>query len=99
MSIGSMTSYTEVWAACHLRSFGRGSWIASTTSYLSQEDEAATRCRRGTVRKVHTVLRLALEQAVRWQWLAENPAVHASPPSASRRESKPPTGEEAQALL
>jgi len=31
-----------------------------------------------TVRKVHTVLRLALEQAVRWQWLAENPALHAS---------------------
>ncbi len=37
----------------------------------------------GSVRKVHTMLRLALDQAVRWQWLAENPAVHASPPTAS----------------
>lgn len=53
----------------------------------------------GTVRKVHTVLRLALEQAVRWRWLTENPALHASPPSAPRREPKPPAADEARALL
>ena len=40
-----------------------------------------------------------MEQAVRWQWLTENPAIHASPPSATRREPKPPSADEAQALL
>ncbi len=52
-----------------------------------------------TVRKVHTVLRLALEKAVRWQWLAENPALHASPPSVPRRDPTPPAVEEARALI
>lgn len=52
-----------------------------------------------TVRKVHTVLRLALEQAVRWQWLSENPALHSSPPSIRRRDPTPPAIEEARALV
>ena len=52
-----------------------------------------------TVRKVHTVLRLALEQAVRWQWLSGNPALHSSPPSVRRRDPNPPAVEEARALV
>jgi len=52
-----------------------------------------------TVRKVHTVLRLALGQAVRWQWLAENPALHAKPPGVPRPSPKPPSAEEARRLI
>lgn len=32
------------------------------------------------VRRVHTVISGALQQAVKWQWIAINPALHASPP-------------------
>lgn len=52
-----------------------------------------------TVRKVHTVLRLALGQAVRWQWLAENPALHAKPPGVPRPSPKPPSAEDARHLI
>jgi integrase len=52
-----------------------------------------------TVRRVHTVLRLALEQAVRWQWLAENPALHTSPPTVPRRTPSPPTAAQARRLV
>lgn len=52
-----------------------------------------------TVRKVHTVLRLALGQAVRWRWLAENPALHAKPPGVPRPSPKPPPAEDARRLI
>ncbi|MEZ5265917.1 MAG: site-specific integrase [Acidimicrobiales bacterium] len=34
----------------------------------------------GTIRRIHGILRRALEQAVRWGWLAANPASRCSPP-------------------
>ncbi|MGH9154140.1 MAG: tyrosine-type recombinase/integrase [Acidimicrobiales bacterium] len=52
-----------------------------------------------TVRKVHTLLRLALGQAVRWQWIAENPALHAKPPGVPRPSPKPPPVEDARRLI
>ena len=52
-----------------------------------------------TVRKVHTVLRLSLGQAVRWRWLAENPALHAKPPGVPRPSPKPPPAEDARRLI
>jgi len=46
----------------------------------------------GTVHRIHGVLRRALTQAVRWDWVWTNPAEHACPPIAQRREifSPPP---------
>jgi len=46
----------------------------------------------GTVHRIHGVLRRALTQAVRWEWVWTNPAEHACPPVARRREifSPPP---------
>jgi integrase len=46
----------------------------------------------GTVHRIHGVLRRALTQAVRWEWVWTNPAEHACPPVAQRREifSPPP---------
>lgn len=44
-------------------------------------------------------MRRALQQAVRWGWLTENPAVHASPPRTQRVEPTAPTPDEMSRLL
>jgi integrase len=43
-----------------------------------------------TVRQVHAILRRALQQGVRWGWLATNPAMQATPPRIRRPEVAPP---------
>ncbi len=43
-----------------------------------------------TVRQVHAILRRALQQGVRWGWLATNPATQATPPRIRRPEVAPP---------
>jgi len=52
-----------------------------------------------TVRKVHTILRSALGQAVRWGWVARNSAVDASPPKVRTVELEPPSVDELRRLL
>lgn len=47
-----------------------------------------------SIRRIHGILRRALQQAVRWGWLAENPAAAASPPRVPVREMKSPTPRE-----
>jgi len=46
----------------------------------------------GTVQRIHGVLRRALTQAVRWEWIWDNPAVYARAPRVDQREiySPPP---------
>jgi len=51
------------------------------------------------IRRVHTILRCAFAQAVRWQWIARNPAIDASPPSPGRRAITPPAPDELRRLL
>jgi integrase len=51
------------------------------------------------IRTVHSVLRTALAQAVRWQWIARNPAVDASPPPVRRAVIAPPSPEDVRRLL
>lgn len=53
----------------------------------------------GTVQRVHVVLRSALAQAVRWEWIWDNPAAHAARIVAPSREPDPPTVEELAVLL
>jgi integrase len=43
-----------------------------------------------TVRQVHAILRRALHQAVRWEWIPSNPAAHASPPRVRSQLLDPP---------
>ncbi len=43
-----------------------------------------------TVRQTHAIIRRALNQAHRWEWIAANPAVLASPPSVRSRPIDPP---------
>lgn len=52
-----------------------------------------------TVRQVHAVIRRAFGQAVRWGWVATNPAANASPPRLSRSGIFPPDVEQVVALL
>jgi integrase len=42
------------------------------------------------IRRVHTILSTAFAQAVRWQMIAVNPALSASPPELRGREVRPP---------
>jgi integrase len=43
-----------------------------------------------TVHQVHAILRRALHQAIRWGWIAENPAALASPPRVRAPHLTPP---------
>jgi hypothetical protein len=42
------------------------------------------------IRRVHNILRRSLGQAVKWQWIARNPAVDASPPPVRKTKISPP---------
>lgn len=52
-----------------------------------------------TIRRIHGVLHLALEQAVRWDWIPDNPAAKSRPPKMTRAEIRPPAVEELLTLL
>jgi integrase len=52
-----------------------------------------------TVRRIHAVLRRALQQAVRWGWLATNPAALATLPKSTAAEVVPPSASDVARLL
>jgi integrase len=62
---------------------------------LTRERPAAP----STVRRYHAILSAALTQAVKWQWLASNPARLATLPDPSRLEPIAPTPEQVRALV
>lgn len=49
--------------------------------------------------KLHTALRLAFAQAVRWGWLADNPVARATVPKAERRRIVPPSPQDVERLI
>jgi integrase len=52
-----------------------------------------------TVRQVHAILRRALQQGVRWEWIASNPAALASPPRLRVSQIDPPDPGDVLALI
>jgi len=52
-----------------------------------------------TVRQVHAVIRRAFRQAVRWGWIATNPAVNATPPRLVKPDLSPPDVEQVTQLI
>ena len=52
-----------------------------------------------TTRKIHYIVRGALERAVRWGYLGVNPAAMAYAPTPAKTKPDPPTASEAAALL
>jgi integrase len=51
------------------------------------------------VRKVHELLSVSLQRAVRWEWLASNPARNATPPTVRNAEVIPPPPDEVRRAL
>lgn len=51
------------------------------------------------VRKVHELLSVSLQRAVRWEWLASNPARNATPPTVRNAEVVPPPPDEVRRAL
>ena len=43
-----------------------------------------------SIRPIHSICRRSLRQAVRWGWIASNPAVNATPPRQRKTELTPP---------
>ena len=52
-----------------------------------------------SIQHVHALLRMLLNQAVRWEWVPSNPVSRASPPRVQRRESVIPDPMEVQQIL
>ena len=52
-----------------------------------------------TVRQIHWILSGALDRAVRWHWIAVNPADHADKPALPHPDPQPPSAEEAARLV
>jgi len=71
------------------------------------EHECDSRCQthvcrplaRATVRQIHAILGAALSRAVRWRWIAVNPAAQAVAPFAPKPDPQPPSAEEAAQIL
>jgi integrase len=52
-----------------------------------------------SVRAIHWILSGAFRRAVRWDWLAVNPADYAEPPPMPRPDPRPPTPDEAARII
>jgi integrase len=52
-----------------------------------------------SIRKSHTILSAAFNQAMRWGWIDRNPVQQASPPPTRAREIHPPTAKQLRSLL
>jgi integrase len=52
-----------------------------------------------SIRQIHWILSGALNRAVRWRWIAVNPARQAEPPALPHPDPRPPSAEEAAQLL
>jgi len=51
------------------------------------------------IHRVHSILRVAFAQAVRWQWIHRNPATDARPPSTRRAPIRVPSPDEMRRLI
>lgn len=102
------TAYQMRWMIDRLLSGLRDRPLRSIDVATLDEFYAAMRERGGrgakplsgaTVQRVHGVVRLALDQAVRWGWRSDNPALHAHTGKHQRAKITPPTGAEVVQLL
>ncbi|MEJ7799915.1 MAG: site-specific integrase [Ilumatobacter sp.] len=53
----------------------------------------------GTVRRIHGILRRALNQGVKWGWIGINPATATTPPRVPASDIKPPSSEALAGVL
>ncbi|MCP5043082.1 MAG: site-specific integrase [bacterium] len=57
--------------------------------YRALSDDAGLSA--SSIRQIHSIIRRGLKQGVKWGWIANNPAVNATPPILRRRRIKPPS--------
>jgi integrase len=75
--------------------------------YTTGEHRCTRRCRKhqcrglgdATIRKIHFLLSAAWETAMRWGWVSVNPTTGAKIPPAPRPHPRPPTADQAAALV
>lgn len=81
--------------------FGQKQVYRITTADLDAYYDALERhgMKPARIYKLHTVMRSAPRQALRWGWIVANPAVQASPPPVPRTRIRPPSVEAAEAVL
>ena len=96
--------YSEL-RRCRARCDGRP--FIEHRSENAEHDCAEARCRAhvcrpmaaSTVRQIHSIISAALSAAVRWEWIASNPASVARRPRQKAPEPKPPSASDAARLL
>jgi integrase len=85
------------------RPAGRGKRLAdgtlTTSATLAAGRASAGPAEPATVAQIHAIIKGTLGYAVRWKWISENPAVHASPPEVTAEHDAPPSPQEAVRLL
>jgi integrase len=69
------------------------------TRLLKNGGQAGQPLSPATIRRIHGILRRALQQAVRWGWIGANPAASASPPRVNAPEIRPPRPDEVADLF
>ncbi|WDZ84903.1 tyrosine-type recombinase/integrase [Micromonospora cathayae] len=80
---------------------------ASVTHRVAGEHPCTARCRPhvckplspSSVRQIHWILSGALSRAVRWRWIAINPAAQAEPPAAPHPDPQPPNPTDAARII
>jgi integrase len=62
-------------------------------------DLAASGLGPARIRRIHSIVSAALTQAVRWEWIARNPARDATPPEVRRTAVTAPTVDQVRAII
>lgn len=102
------TAYQTRWMIGH-RLVGLRSWPVKTLDVPTLDEFYAALRKRGgedgaalsgaSVQRVHGIVRLALDQAVKWGWRSDNPALKANPGKVRKAKISPPSGPEVVRLL
>ncbi len=69
------------------------------TRLLKNGGQAGQPLSPATIRRIHGILRRALQQAVRWGWIGANPAASASPPRVNAPDIRTPRPDEVADLF
>jgi integrase len=89
---------------CKERCGGRGGHIRHRTA---KPHECTEKCKAvgchplstSSIRSLHWVLNSAMDSAVRWRWISQNPLAVVQPPPPSRPDPRPPSADEAARIL
>lgn len=103
LDAATLESYYATLRRCRDRCDGRTRAEHHTRARHTCDERCTPHICRGlapaTVRQIHSIVRAALERAVRWGWIGTNPAAVAVAPALPRPNPSPPSGEQAARIL